>query len=822
MRTSRATRVGAIACWLVVVVVSTWIVAHARFVADLSAFLPTDPTPEQKLLIDQLREGPASHLILMSIEGGRSPLDGPTLAKVSREMASRLRGDARFLSINNGEIVTAAADRAFLYDHRYLLSDQVTAPRFAAAGLREALDESLDLLSSSAGLMLQPLITRDPTAELLHVIDSLTGGRDLPTIDGVWVSDGKANAAHALVIAETRAAGSDIDGQQIAIDALRVAFEASKQVVGASADAATLVLSGPPVFAVESRNTIEREARHLSLIGLALVAMLLGFVYRSPRALVLGLLPMATGAITGLAVVAAGFGLVHGIALGFGVTLIGEAVDYAIYLFVQRAGETGDSSDGSRFWNTIMLGVGTSVIGFGALLFSGFQGLAQIGLLSIVGLVVAAAVTRWVLPAMLPVGFTVRSMPRVGSALQRVAEQAPRLRWEVLVIVVAAVVVLVVHRDRLWSRELGSLSPLSTASQETDQRLRSELGAPDVRDIVVITAGDREGALRGSEDVVRTLAPFIASGTLLGVEAPSRYLPSQATQRLRQAALPDDATLRRDFATSLQGLPFTKTGFDGFFSDVARERIANPIDETDLGGTSLGPALRALLSKHGGDGAQAGWTAVVALRSAPAIEVPRAQIAAGLAQLEANGKAPGAANIRLIDIRNETQNLYASYLSEAVRTAGFGRARHRRAARHRAPERLTHRSRARTPRTRGGARGGRSCGVGRSAQPLPSRGASADRRRRIELRAVLRSPLAVGRPRRRRPAGPDVADRREPHRGHRLRRPEPVFAAGAELDRHDGRARCAARARAVGDLRAALCDNRKLMPCTCVSLSSPS
>ena len=46
----------------------------------------------------------------------------------------------------------------------------------------------------------------------------------------------------------------------------------------------------------------------------------------------------------------------------------------------------------------------TSVCGFSAMLLSSFTGFAQLGLFTIVGLLVALAVTRWVLPALLPRG----------------------------------------------------------------------------------------------------------------------------------------------------------------------------------------------------------------------------------------------------------------------------------------------------------------------------------------------------------------------------------------------------------------------------------
>lgn len=666
--TPRRSRRAAVVVWLVGLGVAVAIVWQARFTADLSAFLPTKPTPEQAILIDQLREGPASHLVLIAIESPTDRADRHALARWSSSLAATLRRDPNFLSISNGNSTNGDADRRMLFEHRYLLSDRTRPERFTTAGLHDAVVETLDLLSSSAGLMLQPLIARDPTAELVHLVDAFAGGRDLPTVDGAWVATDRVGT-HALLVAETRAAGSDIDGQALAVDALKRAFDAVRAAEPATAATPRLLLSGLPVFAVDSRATIEREAGLLSATGLVLVALLLGFVYRSATALVLGLVPMASGALCGLAVVALGFGLVHGITLGFGVTLIGEAVDYAIYLFVQRPDRRrGDE----RFWRTIALGVATSAIGFGALLFSGFDGLAQIGLLSIVGLAVAAAVTRWVLPALMPTRFEVRSMPRAGDRLRDTCDAARRLRIPVVALAVAACVVLWWHRERLWSRDLSSLSSFSQAQQDLDERLRGALGAPDVRDLVVVEASDQQSALVGSEAVAAALAPFVDAGSLAGIESPSRYLPSDAVQRRRQAALPDDPTLRRNFEQALAGLPFNDGGFDGFFADVAREKAGPLLRRKDLEASSLAPALRALLTSHAGPEGRPRWTAVTALRTPPGGDLPRERIRAAIATIDATTTGDPAATIRHVDIRDETQNLYAGYLGEAVRMATIG------------------------------------------------------------------------------------------------------------------------------------------------------
>ena len=58
------------------------------------------------------------------------------------------------------------------------------------------------------------------------------------------------------------------------------------------------------------------------------------------RMLALGLLPMLSGALAGVVVVSLVHGTVFGITVGFGSALIGEAVDYAIYFFVQ-SGRSG-------------------------------------------------------------------------------------------------------------------------------------------------------------------------------------------------------------------------------------------------------------------------------------------------------------------------------------------------------------------------------------------------------------------------------------------------------------------------------------------------
>jgi predicted exporter len=773
--------------WVALATAAIIVVARARYTTDLSAFLPRSPTPTQRLLVDQLREGLASRLMIVAIEGA----DSRTRARVSQDMARRLRSDPQFVSVNNGEAGGVDRDRAFLFSHRYLLSDTVTPQRFTVAGLRDAIQDTIDLLASPVGMLVKELLPRDPTGEMVEIISQLGSGGQPRTADGVWVSGA---GQRALIVAQTRARGSDTDAQQRAVGAIRSAFAAAlgsvpaashpsagetrknstvardfetaspaeiasrdrrplvmnytREVVtqhGMAVDNAThapqpapaarapgigpaptaapdlatgtaatpnsapsdpaaaarpaatdgaaspapsaqarsaptgaaaireplsLVMSGPGVFAVEARATIIKEVTRLSILSSAIVVALLLGVYRSATALVLGLVPVASGALAGIAAVALGLGVVHGITLGFGVTLIGEAVDYSIYLFIQSQQPAPDVRGESRqagwqrsVWPTIRLGMLTSVCGFASLLPSGFAGLTQLGLYSIAGLVAAALVTRFVLPYWLPHNFSIRDVSPVGVAASRVLERIRGAPVALAVLALLAGGMVYLHRDTLWNRELSALSPVSQADQDLDAQLRVDIHAPDVRYLVVISGKDEEATLSAAEKVGAALNQLIDQDVIGGFDSPAHYLPSIASQRARQASLPPPHELRERLQQALEGLPVRPEKLEPFLADVAAAGNQPLLTRNDLENTSLGSGLDALLIQRGQQ-----WLALLPLRASPSnpsyIDARRVRDAVQHA-------APGQAT--LLDIKGEADILYSTYLSEAVRLslAGF-------------------------------------------------------------------------------------------------------------------------------------------------------
>lgn len=647
---SSAGRAGTVV-WALAVLLAAAIVARATYVADLSAFLPRAPTAAQRLLVEQLRAGPAVHLIMLAIEGG----EPETRAQLSLQLAARLRADPAFAAVNNGDAAQLQRDREFLLAHRYLLADDVTPQRFTVDGLHAAIGDSLDALAAPEGLLLKPLFPRDPTGELLAILDSLGPGAAPHTDGGVWSSP---SGARALLLVQTRAAGSDTDAQQAACEAIRRAFAAAVTALPAAQRAAPrLLMSGPPVFAVESRAIVKQEVLRLSAVSAVLITVLLLAVYRSLPALVLTLVPVLSGALAGVAAVALGFGAVHGITLGFGVTLIGEAVDYSIYLFIQSGGDFRRT-----VWPTIRLGVLTSICGFAALLPSAFPGLAQLGLYSIAGLVAAALVTRFVLPHWAQGVRSVRDLSAAGEKLVRALAglQRRRAAAALALLALAAAAVLYLQRGALFSRELAALNPVPLAAQRLDDELRADAGAPDVRYIAIASGTDREAALAAAQRLSGRLSPLVDAGVIGSFQSPTRYLPPRAVQLARQASLPTEGELRARLAAALAGLPVKPGVLEPFVADVAAARRGATLTEADLAGTSLAAATDALLVHT-----SAGWSALLPVAVSDGDLAPGA-----LARLRAAVAAQDGAP--LLDLKAEADALYGGYLAAAGRLALLG------------------------------------------------------------------------------------------------------------------------------------------------------
>jgi predicted exporter len=614
--------------------------SHVEIRTDMTDFLPRGRSDAARLMLEELRTGATTTLVTLGIEG--VPPDA--LARVSRDMANALERSGQFAFVNNGGgDLAGSADQQFLFSYRYLLSSVTSPEAFTVPALREDMRRLLRGLQSSAAPLLQQFGARDPPGAFLAIARDWIGASKVRKVDGVWFAPERDRA---LILARTRAGGLDIAGQDAADGAIRQAFADSNP--GNS----RLLAAGPAIFTREAAHAMRSDVETLSIASTVLIAVMLLWRFRSPWVLGVIAVPMVLGITAAALVVQLVYGFVHGVAVGFGMTMLGVTVDYPVLLVGHRKQGEAAPATLRRIARTFTLSVLTAALGLTGMLFSGLPGLSQLGCFSVVGILVAASVTRWLLPRLI-----------VAADLAPVAAGDPtrllrieHLRdWRVLGVgacVIAAAGLLAVGGPR-WESELAALSPVPRAALALDAELRGELGAPDAASFAVVRDTDAEAVLRKEETLLPRLDALISEGVLGSAEIAARYLPSTATQLARRAVLPSPDELTTRVAVAQEGLPFRAGAFQAFIDDVAASRTMPPLVPSDVTSKLIAARLQPLLFQRG-----SGWYGVIA--------------PSDLHQPEQFASAMRGAGVTFVDVTEESNAIVAEYTGTAWRWLALG------------------------------------------------------------------------------------------------------------------------------------------------------
>ncbi|MEM9684172.1 MAG: MMPL family transporter, partial [Pseudomonadota bacterium] len=614
--------------------------------ADMTVLLPERQDGELALLFRSLRDSPANRTVMIAL----APEDEKTARApraLSRAFRLALEETGLFGLVANGEVDNSIAALRPFIDHRYRLNPPLDPDSFSATGLRDALEDLLKALRGFGGSVVQDIMGEDPTLRTLKVT-SLWRQPVATTRQGIWVSQ---DGNRLLLLAQTKEAGFDLAAQAGAISAIR---EATTRLEGKFGPL-ELSMSGPSVIAVESRDLAERESERLIILSVPLVAIVLFLFLRRIAALPLLFLPLASGFLAGTCVVALFFGDIHVTTLGFGVTLLGIAVDYPLHLMARIGPRLSPVLAARRIGAALFVAVTTTMIAFLPLSVSSFPGLAQLGVFTVTGLAVAAAVTRGVLPYILADRAVVRGDVESGW-LGHVHAGMHAGRYLALAAGVAAVALVGFRGEPVWQQDLAALSPIPEALRSQDQALRRDLNVVDPRVLLTVDAATAEQALERSAALIEPLRRFQQSGKLLSFDLAARYLPTKADQASWLGALPSSSDLRANLQTALEGLPFRAATFEAFPVAVAAAREAGPIGLEDLSGTPLYTRLAPMMLR-----AEDGAKALIFLRG---LQNP--------GELRAIVEESGIEGVRYVDLKAAAQSLMDRYRTETLRWVAFG------------------------------------------------------------------------------------------------------------------------------------------------------
>lgn len=597
---------------------------------DLRSFLPPPETADERLLLDQVAEGPGARLLFLAIEGS-----GPmVLAAQSQALKSTLAGQPGIRLVANGsESIDDLPER--LVASRFLLTDRFDVHPLDASVLAAALHEREADLASPAAFVLEDWLGRDPTLEVLYLAERQKPAREPRRVDEVWF---EADREAALLVVEPEAAAFDAAANRALLATIESVFAAV-----AAGTTSVLQVNGPGAYGVRMEARIRNEANLLGFAATAGMVLLVGIAYRRAGFVLLSALPLAAAALAGIAAVTLAFGTVHGVTLAFGFTLIGVAQDYPIHLLSHLGMATPAATTVRRLWPTLLTGVASTSIAYLAFYASGVAGLQQLAVFTIAGLAAAAAATRWILPDWTRAASPVVRSPSAARLADRLAAFT-RLRPIVPVVVAAAVGVLVFGPGLAFENNLARLSPLPKEWLDREVQLRRTLGSADMRHLLVVDAADRETALRLLESLEPDLGDLVAQGAIDGYEHAATLLPSVQRQAWRQSRLPHAAAAQAMLDAAVADSVFVADAFAPFLAELEEARRQPPLVPGDLAGTPFALKIDALLPSTA-DGRIA---ALVTLRGT----VDAVRLGAFAERRDA---------VRLIDLKAASEGLVARY-----------------------------------------------------------------------------------------------------------------------------------------------------------------
>lgn len=525
---------------------------------DLTAFFIAGDSDEENLLAGEMQSGVLSRRYILSIvnPSGKGLPEAAGLDVLMAQLKSidgvidvwrPEQSRAAFETI--GKLYAPHAAQMYSLTPQRELDGMLSQEGLAhSAGLLKTA-----LLSPQAALF-KPIALQDPLLLSLH------GFRGIAQ---AWRETGRHNGSYQNLLVDTAPSGLDAEVQSAIGEQIDTRFAAWNQKLD---NKYRLEMTGVPVFAAATQTLIEGDITRIGLLSSVALVLLFLWLFRSFSALLLvGALLAATIAIAVLATYAV-FGYVHGMTLAIGSTLGGVCIDYALHGLVhgQHAAPAQRTAALARIWPSMAMGAVTTSVGYGVLGFSGYPGFKQIAVYSVVAILSALLLARFVLPSLISELPVPKTPPRRGL-LEYWMEFCNRQRRKIVILLLPVLGLAAASLPSLrFIKDLQELTPEIDYLKAADQTIRERMVSIEPGRFVLISAEDSETALQRAERVYPLLEALKTQGRLQDYFGLYPWLLSSKQQEINADLLRrrlNEATLSAwRSALNAQGLSVERLG----------------------------------------------------------------------------------------------------------------------------------------------------------------------------------------------------------------------------------------------------------------------
>ncbi|WP_395061845.1 MMPL family transporter [Paraburkholderia silvatlantica] len=499
----------------------------------LALLPPTEADPVAEEAVDQLAGALGNRAVLLV-----SSSDAAHAKAAAGRLGAVLSASHAFASVT-AQVPPFDLGRITRFYLPYRFGLLTAQDRAVASGstetLRGALAERLYGLPD-AGLATS--LADDPFGWLQHWLAGLPLAASNLTVEDGFLTTHRGHTTSVLVIGTLPGSAYESDVQR----GVLLAVAHGEAALKASWPDVTVARAGAVFHAESARRASERDVHVIGIVSAVGIALLMFWIFRSPRLILLGFVSTALGIVCALAATMLVFGKLHLLTLVFGASLIGEAVDYSIQYFVVYLGARHgwDSRRGAReVLPALTVALGTSLLGYAILTFAPFPALRQIACFAIVGIFTAFASVVWLLPSLMtqPAGRSPHTLFAVAAAslAKWQALIGGRRAWGVaLALVVAAVPGWLQLRS---DDDIHLLIQRDPALVAQERAVSSAVGADNSAQFFVVRGASPEIVLERTEALCARLGTLTGASALSGWQSVTSFVPSAARQRADRALL---------------------------------------------------------------------------------------------------------------------------------------------------------------------------------------------------------------------------------------------------------------------------------------------
>jgi predicted RND superfamily exporter protein len=574
MRAAQRQRLAILAGMAVAAAVSIIFMSRLTFDADVLRLLPQQGRAVQSFQVFLRKFGSLDYLYIL-FEADDGIADHGDLVDA---YVDELRKLPEMASVD-AQLFEPGKDWGYLYDHELLLLGADHAERalkkFEPAEMVKALTETRELLSVPSSDV-KAYVQQDPLGLLALLRDRFS--REQGIGGGSFGENGyiSADGRGRLVLARPARPPFDTDFSRALLSRLAdVERRARARTASTDAEGAAAVRIQPAGgyrVAVEAEALIRRESVVNAVGGSVVLLALIFVLFRTPRILLYGSLPIAMAVLLTL-----GVSGLRGLPLspatsGTAAMLFGLGIDGVILFYLRFMEESrrglGAVEAIGRLGGTaasILIAQLTTAATFFALLLIDFPSLADLGRLVGLGMIFCCACTLLLLPALVSFG----SPDRLGRRFTTpwLGRFVARYRRPIVVAAVLATVVSGVAAVRLRLNTTLERLEAQTPGMVLERQLAERFSLPHDVLLAVAEGPDLERLLTIHTRLTAALADRLPGVT---VASPLSLLPARAAQddvagRLRRASL-DVETVRTRLDEASRRAGFRPGSFEPFIA----------------------------------------------------------------------------------------------------------------------------------------------------------------------------------------------------------------------------------------------------------------